>query len=92
MVSQINFSRSNLSNPPVTDVKVVLLVYLSVLLLLIVARAKQFRKPSISLVHACHSVCLSARFPLDEYLRNFLFATSNKICGHVQILVIIGQK
>jgi len=69
MVSQIKFChhllRLNVSNLPVTGVKFVLPVNLNILLLLICPRAKQFRKPSISLVHACHSVC-----PLDSYWLN----------------------
>jgi hypothetical protein len=50
MAPQIKFchhlSRLNLSNLPVTDVKVVLPVYLCILLLLIGARANQFLKLS----------------------------------------------
>ena len=60
-----HLSLLNLNNLPVTDVKVVLPVYLSIPLLLIGACSKQLRKPSISLVHACHSVC-----PLDSHWMN----------------------
>ena len=65
VAQHLNHCATAVPNEKAVYFRIVLLVCLSVLLLLIGTLAKQFLKPSISLAHACHSVC-----PLDSHWMN----------------------